>query len=50
MLEDLSDIYMIDLCCDDDMVPYYEQFKMMKTNGMIVRNYEHQSGSKRAEK
>jgi ribosomal protein S18 acetylase RimI-like enzyme len=24
MLEELSDIYMIDLCCDDDMVPYYE--------------------------
>ncbi|WP_080847837.1 GNAT family N-acetyltransferase [Cytobacillus gottheilii] len=47
MLEELSDIYMIDLCCDDDVVPFYNQFKMMKTNGMIVRNYDHQSGSKR---
>ncbi|NGP58955.1 GNAT family N-acetyltransferase [Paenibacillus thiaminolyticus] len=45
MLTELDDIYMIDLCCDDDLVPYYDQFGMRKTNGMILRNYTRQSGS-----
>ncbi|WCF10494.1 GNAT family N-acetyltransferase [Paenibacillus thiaminolyticus] len=45
MLTELDDIYMIDLCCDDNLVPYYDQFGMRKTNGMILRNYNRQSGS-----
>ncbi|MBN3526357.1 GNAT family N-acetyltransferase [Paenibacillus apiarius] len=45
MLKELDDIYMIDLCCDDDLVPYYDKFRMTKTNGMILRNYKMQSGS-----
>ena len=45
MLKELDDIYMIDLCCDDDLVPYYEKFGMTKTNGMVLRNYKMQSGS-----
>lgn len=45
MLKELENIYMIDLCCDDDLVPYYEKFGMMKTNGMIFRNYKMQAGS-----
>ena len=45
MLKELDDIYMIDLCCDDDLVPYYDKLGMMKTNGMILRNYNMQSGS-----
>lgn len=45
MLTELDDIYMIDLCCDDDLVPYYNKFGMAKTNGMILRNYNRQSGS-----
>ncbi|MFJ7408336.1 MULTISPECIES: GNAT family N-acetyltransferase [unclassified Lysinibacillus] len=45
MLKELNNIYMIDLCCDDDLVPYYEKFGMTKTNGMIYRNYKMQSGS-----
>ncbi|MEO4051842.1 GNAT family N-acetyltransferase [Solibacillus sp. CAU 1738] len=44
MLKELDDIYMIDLCCDDDLVPYYEKFGLRKSNGMFVRNYEMQSG------
>ncbi|MFJ7669147.1 GNAT family N-acetyltransferase [Lysinibacillus sp. NPDC097195] len=44
MLQELDDIYMIDLCCDDDLIPYYEQFGMTKTNGMVYRNYKMQSG------
>ncbi|GLC88951.1 GNAT family N-acetyltransferase [Lysinibacillus piscis] len=44
ILQELDAIYMIDLCCDDELVPYYEKFGMMKTNGMCVRNYDRQSG------
>lgn len=44
MLKELDDIYMVDLCCDDDLVPYYEKFGMLKSNGMLVRNYKMQSG------
>lgn len=44
MLTELNDIYMVDLCCDDDLVPYYNKFGMFKTNGMILRNYAMQSG------
>nr|WP_322742869.1 GNAT family N-acetyltransferase [Priestia megaterium] len=44
MLKELDDIYMVDLCCDDDLVPYYEKFGMLKSNSMLVRNYEMQSG------
>ncbi|MFA9556412.1 GNAT family N-acetyltransferase [Evansella sp. AB-rgal1] len=44
MLSELKDIYMVDLCCDDDLVAYYNKFGMAKSNGMIQRNYEVQSG------
>ncbi|RHW38138.1 GNAT family N-acetyltransferase [Neobacillus notoginsengisoli] len=44
MLEQLRGIYMIDLCCDDNLVPYYEKFGMFKSNGMLFRNYDRQSG------
>ncbi|WP_191275773.1 GNAT family N-acetyltransferase [Neobacillus kokaensis] len=44
MLKQLNNIYMIDLCCDDDLVPYYEKFGMIKVNGMILRNHKMQSG------
>jgi ribosomal protein S18 acetylase RimI-like enzyme len=45
MLKELDDIYMVDLCCDDDLVPYYENFGMIQSNGMLVRNYAMQSGN-----
>lgn len=45
MMIELAEIYMIDLCCDDDLVPYYEKLGMIKANGMHIRNYEKQSGS-----
>ncbi|MBS4207764.1 GNAT family N-acetyltransferase [Bacillus sp. FJAT-50079] len=45
MLKELDDIYMIDLCCDDSLVPYYEKFGMFRSNGMCTRNYKMQSGN-----
>lgn len=44
MLKQLEHLYMIDLCCDDDLVPYYERFGMMKGTGMMYRNYDRQAG------
>lgn len=44
MLEELQDIYMIDLICDESLQTYYEKYGMIKANGMVVRNYARQSG------
>lgn len=44
MLEELQDHYMVDLMCDDELQPYYEKFGMIKSKGMVVRNYKFQSG------
>ncbi|MCM3005204.1 GNAT family N-acetyltransferase [Priestia koreensis] len=45
MFDRLSHLYMIDLCCDDDLVPFYKQFGMMNGKSMLLRNYERQSGT-----
>jgi ribosomal protein S18 acetylase RimI-like enzyme len=37
MLALLDDRYMVDLCCDDDFVPFYERFDMVRVNGMVRR-------------
>lgn len=38
ILKKLEPMYMIDLVCDEKMVPYYERFGMKKSTGMIIRN------------
>lgn len=45
MFGELDHLYMIDVCCDDDVVPFYERLGMHRTNGMILRNYNRQSGN-----
>jgi ribosomal protein S18 acetylase RimI-like enzyme len=37
MLALLEGTYMIDLCCDDDLVAFYERFEMSRWVGMGVR-------------
>ena len=44
MIEQLNGIYMIDLMCDEDVMPFYERLGMKKAGGMVVRNYQNQSG------
>ncbi|MEN1969235.1 GNAT family N-acetyltransferase [Lentibacillus sp. N15] len=46
ILDELKDIYMIDLMCDENLQPFYEKNNMIKSTGMILRNYQHQSGKK----
>ena len=45
MLEQLRDYYAVDLLCDENLQPYYEQMGMRRATGMLLRNYDHQSGS-----
>lgn len=44
MLNELNEFYMIDLCCDANMVAFYDRLGMIKVHGMVHRNYQYQSG------
>jgi ribosomal protein S18 acetylase RimI-like enzyme len=44
MLAKLSDVYMVDLLCDPDAQPFYARLGMAPAIGMLLRNYERQSG------
>lgn len=44
MLDKLKDIYMVDLLCDPDLQEFYEGLGMRRAQGMLIRNYEFQSG------
>ncbi|MDO7906841.1 GNAT family N-acetyltransferase [Paenibacillus sp. JX-17] len=44
MLERLKDYYMIDLLCDPELQGYYERHGMIRTSGMLKRNYAMQAG------
>jgi ribosomal protein S18 acetylase RimI-like enzyme len=44
MLDELSDIYMVDLNCDEDLQPFYTKQGMIKSQGMMIRNYKYQAG------
>lgn len=43
MLDELSHYYMIDLSCDESLVPFYQRFKLRKATAMMGRNYGRQS-------
>ncbi|MDP7321548.1 MAG: GNAT family N-acetyltransferase [Bacteriovoracaceae bacterium] len=45
MKNELSHLYMIDLLCDEGLIPYYEKQGMSKATGALIRNYESQNGS-----
>ncbi len=44
MLDKLKKLYMIDVLCDPELQEFYERFGMKPAKGMIIRNYERQSG------
>ncbi len=44
MKEELSHYYMIDISCDDNVVPFYEKQGFNKNNSMYIRNYDKQKG------
>lgn len=45
MIDKLKDFYMVDLICDDDLRPFYKRFGMEPFGGMVIRNFERQSGT-----
>jgi len=47
MLAKLNGLYMIDTCCDPEMVPFYKSFGMEPANAMTIRNHQRQSGAER---
>lgn len=44
LLDQLRDYYMIDLLCDEDVQPFYASLGMEPAAGMVIRNYDRQSG------
>jgi ribosomal protein S18 acetylase RimI-like enzyme len=45
MLAKLDGLYMVDVSCDDDVVPFYERLGFSRSGAsMIRRNYQAQSG------
>ena len=42
MLERLQSLYMIDLMCDPELQPFYEQLGFRPSTGMLIRNYDRQ--------
>ena len=44
MLDRLRDLYMIDLLCDPDLQPFYASLGMRPASGMMLRDYDNQSG------
>jgi ribosomal protein S18 acetylase RimI-like enzyme len=44
MLERLHEIYMVDLLCDPDLQAFYSRVGMEESTGMLVRNFDRQSG------
>jgi ribosomal protein S18 acetylase RimI-like enzyme len=45
MLDELADLYMVDLVCDGDLRPFYEALGMKPGTAMMLRKYDRQSGS-----
>jgi GNAT superfamily N-acetyltransferase len=44
LVERVSPVYMLDVACDDDVVPFYERLGFTRTNAMIRRDYSAQAG------
>ncbi|ANE43133.1 GNAT family N-acetyltransferase [Deinococcus puniceus] len=46
LLDQLAHLYAVDLCCDDNLIPFYERLGMQRGNAMVRRNYARQSGAR----
>lgn len=41
---ELQHLYMVDLLCDESLIPFYEKLGMTKASGACLRNYGSQKG------
>ena len=48
MLETLSDMYAIDIVCDESVASFYDKLGLSRCVGMVKRNYENQGTANRA--
>lgn len=37
VLDEVGELYGVDVCCDDDVVPFYARFGFQRVNGMVLR-------------
>lgn len=44
LLDEIGDLYSIDVVCDPDLEAFYRHLGMQPSFGMAIRNYEKQSG------
>jgi len=44
ILDKLKNMYMVDLICDPEIQSFYLGFKMKRAAGMMIRNFDRQSG------
>ncbi|HEY5014436.1 MAG TPA: GNAT family N-acetyltransferase [Acidimicrobiia bacterium] len=44
LLAQLDGLYMVDLSCDEELVPFYEGLGMRRAVAMVRRNYDAQTG------
>ena len=42
MIEETKDFYMVDLICDEELMPFYDKFNFKRSNAMVRRNYKWQ--------
>jgi ribosomal protein S18 acetylase RimI-like enzyme len=35
-----KEAYMVDLCCDESLTPFYEKLGFKRSTGMVIRNYK----------
>ena len=40
-----ENLYMLDVCCDDSVIPIYADNRFLQVAGMVKRNYERQSAT-----
>jgi ribosomal protein S18 acetylase RimI-like enzyme len=45
LMAELDHLYMVDVMCDDEVVPFYERLGLQRAGGLIRRNYSRQSGA-----
>lgn len=45
LLDQLRELYMVDLICDPELQPFYERLGLRPWSGMVLRNYDRQSGA-----
>lgn len=43
--EQLDDLYMVDLCCDAELEAFYRPLGFRTATGMLLRNYDNQTGA-----